>query len=86
MTNNLLQNAGTLTKTKVFGDPNHNVQYAHARCAEMWTQGHDIIQVEKNAKEVRSVLEHLIVTDEAQKEKKNRVKMTGQDKKDYLMK
>ena len=86
MTNNLLQNARKLAKTKVFGDPNHNVQYAHALCAEMRTQGHDIIHVEKNAKEVRSVLEHLIVTDEAQKQKRNGVKMTAQDKKDYLMK
>ena len=84
MTLNLLQNARTLTKASVFGDPQHNVQYANALCTEIKSQGHEIVLVEKDARQIQSILDQLVVSEEALKQKKNGVMMKGQAKREYL--
>ena len=70
MTESLLQNARTITKLAVFGDPQHNVQYADALCSELKTQGHDCVMIQHDAVHVRRMLEEVILQDEVLKQKR----------------
>ena len=81
MTLNLLQNARTLTKVAVFGDPLHNVQYATALCEEIKKEGHDIVILTKDARSVLKELKRLTIADEVLKQKTKGVLMTAKSKK-----
>ena len=84
MTLNLLQNARTLTKVAVFGDPLHNVQYATALCEEIKKEGHDIVILTKDARSVLKELKRLTIADEVLKQKTKGVLMTAKSKKEFI--
>ena len=84
MTQNVLQNAKTLTKVSIFGDPNVNVQYMTGLCSELEGQGHSFKVMEKDARSVKQVLQRLVVTEEALRLKNKGIKMTAGDKMDFL--
>ena len=84
MTNNLLQNARSLTKLAVFGDPLQNVQYAKALCDELKKEGHDIIMVTKDARSILIELKRLVVAEEVLKQKQKGVLMTAMSKKMFI--
>jgi hypothetical protein len=47
ITEALLQNARTLTKQAIFGNPSINVQYASALKKEMEKQGHSVLNLQR---------------------------------------
>ena len=85
MTDNLLQKARTLTKQEVFGNPQHNVQYALALCTELKNQGHVCVIMEQEPVDVRFMLEKVYLDDEIAKQKMKNVNMTAASKREFIM-
>ena len=84
ITEALLQNARTLTKQAIFGNPSINVQYATALKEEMEKQGHSVDLVAMNALTLINRIADLVVTEEVEKQKLIGLNMTGRAKQKYL--
>jgi hypothetical protein len=84
ITEALLQNAQTLTKQAIFGNPSINVQYATALKKEMEKQGHSVDLVAMNALTLINRIADLVVTEEVEKQKLIGLNMTGRAKQKYL--
>lgn len=84
ITASLLQNARTLTKEAIFGDPSINVQYATALKKEMEKQGHSVVLVDMDARTLLKRIAELVVKEEVEKQKMNGVNMTGRAKQEHL--
>lgn len=84
MTQNVLQNAKTLTKISVFGDPNVNVQYMTALCTELEDQGHSFKVMEKVHVSLNKFLNALLSRRKQERQKNKGIKMTASAKMDFL--
>ena len=86
LTNSLLQNAREKAKIDIFGLPHLNVQYATGLHAEMEAQGHNVLLIEKNARHVHPMLERIVLKEEIELQKRDKVNMTKQSKMTFLEK
>ena len=86
LTVNILQSARSQARFDLFGDPTQNVQYVKALHAEMVGQGHNVNIVQHTAMHVIMMLEKMMLQEEIDRQKSNNVKMSGQQKLDYIVK
>ena len=86
LTVNILQAARSQARFDLFGDPTQNVQYVKALHAEMVGQGHNVNIVQHTAMHVIMMLEKMMLQEEIDRQKSNNVKMSGQQKLDYIVK
>ena len=86
LTVNILQSARSQARFHLFGDPTQNVQYVNALHDEMVGQGHNVNIVQHTAMHVIMMLEKMMLQEEIDRQKSNNVKMSGQQKLDYIVK
>ena len=86
LTNSLLQNAREKAKIDIFGLPHVNVQYATGLHAEMEAKGHKVLHIEQNARHVHLMLERIVLKEEIERQKRDKVNMIAQSKNTFLEK
>ena len=80
ITSAILQNARTMARDQVFGEPAHNVFFAYALFAKMKECGHDVEVVIKDWYEIMRMLERVILSDLLHKNKAERKSMKKAEK------
>ena len=86
MTNSLLQNAKKQAKIELFGLPHINVQYATALRDQMEAEGHKVLLIEKDAMHVHMMLEQIVLKEEIDRQKREKVNMKANEKMAFLEK
>ena len=84
LTKSVLQNAREMAKREIFGLPHVNVQYATGLKTEMEAQGHNVLLIERDARYVRLMLERVVLQEEIELQKMNKVNMTANEKQTFL--
>jgi len=84
LSNSLLQNAREKAKLEIFGLPHVNVQYATGLRAEMEAQGHNVLLIEQYARHVHLMLERIVLKEEIERQKGEKVNMTAKAKLTFL--
>ena len=80
LTRIVLQNAREQAKRTIFGLPHVNVQYATGLHAEMEAQGHNVLLIEHDSQYVCLMLERVVLQEEIEVQKINKVNMTAKEK------
>jgi hypothetical protein len=83
-TKSVLQNAREVAKREKFGLPQVNVQYATRLKTEMDAQGHNVLLIERDASYVRPMLERVVLQEEIELQKMNKVNMTAKESRHSL--
>ena len=86
LSNSLLQNAREMAKLEIFGLPHVNVQYATGLCAEVEAQGHNVLLIEQDAFFVHLMPERIVLKEEIERQKRDKVNMTARSKHTFLEK
>ena len=86
LTISLLQNARDKAKIYLFGLPHFNVQYATALRAQMEAVGHNVLLIEQNAMHVHMMLEQILLKEEIDHQKREKVNMKANEKMAFLEK
>ncbi len=73
-----------MAKRQIFGLPHVNVQYATGLKTEMEAQGHNVLLIERDARYVRLMLERVVLQEEIELQKMNKVNMTAKEKQTFL--
>jgi hypothetical protein len=86
ITNSLLQNARTMARDEIFGDPATNVLFANGLVTKMKEFGVDLKVLMKDRQEVLRMLERVVLSDQTRKNKAEAKLMTKAEKIDYVTK
>ena len=86
LTNSLLQNEKKKAKIDLFGLTHINVQYATALRAQMEAEGHNVLLIDQDAMLVHIMLEQIVLKEEIDRQKREKVNMTANSKMAFLEK
>ena len=86
LTNSLLPNAKNKAKIDLFGRPHINAQYATALRDQMEAEGHNVLLVEQDAMHVHMMLERIVLKEEIDCQKREKVNMKENEKMAFLEK
>jgi hypothetical protein len=86
ITNALLQNARTMVRDEIFGDPARNVLFANGLVKKMKELGVDVKVIMKDWQEVLRMLEQVVLSDQIRKNKAEGKLITKAEKIDFITK
>ncbi len=84
ITSSLLQNARTMARDEIFGDPATNVFFANGLVEKMNECGVDVKVLIKDWQQILRMLEHVVLSDHMPKNKAERKLMTKAEKIEFV--